>query len=402
MFPTRRLQALLSLLASCFVLAAGACGEGRKKTLDRESAGGAGGHGGEPSSAAGGAEAAAGALEADDSSYAGSATDGATCRPGLTRCHGDLGFQRCEPEGVWGESQSCGGYSDNGTSSYCAVVDSGDEPWAACVDPACWWWIESGLRGAAAVGVCVGSESYRPCNSDGILGRAAACEGACQVVGSLDGRELGYCDAVCTPGERECLAGSLYRECVGGRWATEPRVCGSGAECQPLATGRLADVACGGPCEPGTSRCSPDGAGVEACSEEGEWEAQGPCALGRCVRSGAQAQCQTECRPGERLCAFDGAASEMICTESGLWGEPEPCQAGAGCRLGTAGAAGCLPCVGGEVQGGNVWGVVDRRCEGDAVSSCGLDNEFQAAEPCSAGQSCVEVRRGASVLAYCE
>jgi hypothetical protein len=65
--------------------------------------------------------------------------DGGPCPRGSTRCHGLMGYQECLDDGGWGESHSCAGYSTNGTASYCAVVTpTGGEPWAACVEPACW------------------------------------------------------------------------------------------------------------------------------------------------------------------------------------------------------------------------------------------------------------------------
>jgi hypothetical protein len=395
------------LVALPLTLGSGGCDERAENSPDAGDLGTAGGAD-DGESGAGGDELApsssAGASGAPDSTgYGGSGTEGDTCLPGLTRCHGQLGFQRCTPEGVWGVTQTCGGYSENGTSSYCALVDSGEEPWAACVDPACWWWIDSGLAGAEdQAGVCVGTSSLRPCHVDGILGRAIPCSGVCRTVGELDGRALGYCDPLCEDGERECLAGPLYRECQGGVWSSSARVCEGGEECQPLSLGIHSDIKCGGACELGSSRCSADGTSVESCTEQGEWEAMAPCLLGRCVRSGAQAQCQTECAPGQRACASDGAASEAVCGETGLWGEPTPCEVGSSCRVGTSGALGCVECVGSELSGGNAWGVADSYCEAAALVACGPDNAYQAAEPCAGGQSCVELSRGAARLAYCQ
>lgn len=123
---------------------------------------------------------------------------------------------------VWGPSQSCGGYSESGTSSYCAVFDAGDEtPWAACVDPACWWWQQSGLDLAEARGgVCVGPEQLRRRLVGILLRLPEGCAGTCRQVGELDGPALGYCDSECREGDRECLGGALYRECVKERWST--------------------------------------------------------------------------------------------------------------------------------------------------------------------------------------
>ncbi|HEX2881858.1 MAG TPA: hypothetical protein VHO25_20170, partial [Polyangiaceae bacterium] len=74
-------------------------------------------------------------------------TDGGLCIPGVPRCHGDFGYQQCEQDGTWGAPHSCAGYSSDGTSSYCVMTPGTEtnEPWAACVDPACWYWITRGF-----------------------------------------------------------------------------------------------------------------------------------------------------------------------------------------------------------------------------------------------------------------
>ena len=404
MFPTPRLRALASCCVLVSLAVASGCGQGAHKTAENGGNSGASSAGADAGAGAdgdpmGGAESA-GSSATDDSSYAGNNSGDGECRSGQTRCHGQLGFQRCTPDNVWGASQSCGGYSENGTSSYCAVFDDGGGPWAACVDPACWWWKQSGLGTEdAEPGVCVGAEQVRRCVA-GILRQPEPCAGACRRVAELDGRVLGYCDAACDDGDRECLGGALYRECVDGSWSTEAHSCEKGALCQPQSYSLHPDIKCGGACELGTSRCTDDGLGVERCSDAQEWQAEA-CALGRCVSSGAQAQCQTECKPGEHACAFDGAATELTCSEVGLWSEPVVCAEGATCRVGTAGALGCMKCVGPALGGGNAWGVSDSRCDGVGVAQCGAD-DYEASEPCGEAQGCVELRRGAATLAYCK
>jgi hypothetical protein len=397
-------RALTCCCAVVLVAAGYGCSEIARENPEGEageaaSSAGAGGRGG--ASMGGAALAGAGTSAVDDFSYAGNASGDTLCRSGETRCHGQLGFQRCTPDGTWGASQSCGGYSDNGTSSYCAVVDDGGGPWAACVDPACWWWLRSGVDlGEGRAGVCVGADQVRPCQAS-VLTTPRQCEGVCRRVAELDGRVLGYCDASCADGDRECLTGPLYRECVKGRWSPKAQSCADGAECQPLATSAHPDIKCGGACEPGASRCSGDGSSIESCDEKQEWQPASPCALGHCVQSGAQAQCQTECKPNERACAFDGAASELVCSERGLWSEPIACDAGAMCRVGTAGALGCMRCVGPNAPSGNAWGVTDSHCDASGVAECGAGNDYAAGTPCVAGQICVELARGAATLAYC-
>ena len=196
MFPTPRVVILVSSAACLFGVAASGCGENH----DAQSVGNAAG------SSAGAAD---NPPATDDSSYAGGSDQDGKCRSGQTRCHGDLGFQRCTPDGTWGASQTCGGYSENGTSSYCAVVDDGGGPWAACIDPACWWWLKSGVKlGDGRAGVCVGDDQLRPCQASS-LSRPEPCVGLCRRVGEIDGRVLGYCDDGCEEGERECLTGPL-------------------------------------------------------------------------------------------------------------------------------------------------------------------------------------------------
>jgi hypothetical protein len=382
MFPTPRSWAWLLLSVS----GVAACNDLPKIPLDSSSAAGAGGVG-----------EGGGSPPTDDSSYASESAVG-ECVPGQTRCHGQLGFQRCTPNGSWGSSQTCGGYSETGTSSYCAIVDEGGGPWAACIDPACWWWMEHGADlSEGRVGVCTGASEIRRCGPSS-LGSPQACAGSCRAVADLDGRALGVCEEACTSGERECLAGPLYRECTDGSWRVS--TCPDDLECLPSGDGPHFDIRCGGACTPGTSRCGADGAAVESCSDAGVWEPITACAVGRCVASGPQAQCQAECRPGEHACAFDGVAEARVCGDDGRWAPPATCEEGSLCRIGTAGALGCLACVGPMQRGGNAWGVADSRCAEDGVETCEGDDSYAPAEAC-AGE-CVEIQRGASRLAYCK
>lgn len=400
MVPTLRRHWGLTFVTLLGVSGASACSkiaENFRETAESR-AGAAGEGGADATTAAAGADA--GPSSTDDSSYAGNSDGEGECRPGQTRCHGRFGFQRCTPDGIWGASQTCGGYSENGTSSYCAVVDEGGGPWAACVDPACWWWLHSGAElGPGRAGVCVGASEIRPCGAS-TLSVPEPCEGTCRRVTELDGRVLGFCEAACRDGDRECLAGPLYRECTDGVWSAAARQCEEG-DCVPSGAGAQPDIACGAKCEPGTSRCTLDGPAVETCSDAGAWQSAA-CTLGRCVSGGAQAQCQTDCKPGERACGFDGASDELVCNSQGLWDVPSACAMGALCRMGTSGALGCLTCVGPSLSGGNVWGVADSRCHADALAMCGTDNEYASPVACADGKTCVEVKRGAATLAYCK
>jgi len=224
---------------------------------------------------------------------AGYGSDGGACTPGVPRCHGDFGYQTCQQDGTWGTSHSCAGYSENGTSSYCAAIpDPSGQAWAACVDPACWYWITKGLvTGKVQVGICQPDGSIKQCSPGGTLARAD-CHGVCTQIGSLDGRALGYCSPACIEGARECLQGSSFRECQGGRWVDPPTACPGGAACNPSSIGELPDIRCGDTCDPGTSRCSPDLGSIEVCSDAAQWQTDHACALGRCRASGPQAECQ--------------------------------------------------------------------------------------------------------------
>lgn len=314
-----------------------------------------------------------------DAGEAGS-LDSGQCHPGETRCHGQLAFQSCTPDGEWSASQSCAGYSEDGTSSYCAWVTSGAQSWAACVDPACWWWLGNGLDDSSTHGgVCGADGAFRACEASGVLGPSEPCAGQCREVAQLDGRRLGYCVAECRAGERECVAGPLYRECQNGAWST-PRACAAGEACQPLAAGALLDIRCGGDCIEGTSHCSADRLRVESCADGGT-----ECSTGRCVQSGAQAQCQLECQPETVACAFDGDVFERKCSELGRWLVPTACATNERCRVGSAAVIGCAECAPG-----------DSLCVEDSIASCGADNVF--APPIACPKACVQ----AGAFAYCE
>jgi hypothetical protein len=337
---------------------------------------------------------------AGDARDAGYATDG-PCTPGVPRCHGDFGYQMCEQNGTWSESHSCAGYSTNGTSSYCSEIpmDTGDT-WATCVDPACWYWLRRGTpAGATAVGICQPDGMINRCSSGGTLS-LAACDGVCTRVTTLDARPLGYCAPACADGARECLGGPFYRKCSGGRWSDEPAACDG--DCNPVATGTVPDIRCGGKCDPGTSRCSHTVAGVDVCTPEGTWVADRTCLLGRCRPAGPQAQCEAECAEGQRDCAFDGAGAERRC-EAGRWTAEMTCAAGTSCRLSADLPLGCVACVGARPGGGNAFGAADRRCGTAGVDVCGADNAWHLDEiPCPDGKACTSFQRGPSSLAACQ
>ena len=128
----------------------------------------------------------------------------------------------------------------------------------------------------------------------------------------------------------------------------------------------------------------------------------GRCLLGRCRAAGPQAECETECTPGEHQCSFDGAAAERVCDLKGLWMSETACAAGTACRLSGDRALGCVECVGPQPGGGNAFGVADSRCGLLGVDGCGDDNRWHATVECPDGDVCASLSRGASQLAACQ
>ena len=357
------------------------------------------------------APAAAGGDECSESSAGqgnggGSGADGTagadplSCTSGDTRCQGPTGYQQCTPDGEWGGPQSCQGY---GEMNHCAVVSAGyDTPWAACVDPACWYWKSAGLTGQQGlVGVCLADGGFRACNDGGILEDASECAGGCVSVGEINGLSLGFCRPECEDGAAECLGGPLYRECSGGRWLRTAKRCESGTTCQPIGESALPRIACGDTCTPGTTRCAARSNGIEHCAEDGQFEAAEPCAIGVCQSKGLQAYCAPLCVEGAVDCAFDGAPSVRRCIEPGEWDAEDACPMGTTCRKSGGKSLGCVECIGPESPDGNAWAVADSKCEADAVLECSADNGWKAAVDCAQGETCVALTKGASSLAYC-
>jgi hypothetical protein len=244
--------------------------------------------------------------------------------------------------------------------------------------------------------VCADDGTFTRCTSGGVL-VPDACDAGCIQSGTLDGLTLGYCSPRCAEGSAECLGGPLYRECVAGRWSVAPKQCAAGQPCNPITSGALAQVRCGGAC---------DGGAVEVCGSTGDastaWALDRACELGRCVQAGQQAQCQADCSPGQHQCAYDGAQTDRSCGDAGLWGPEVPCVQGTTCRLSGSVALGCAACVGSNVAGGNAYGAIDSACQDGGLSTCGPDNTYAPAAPCEAGSACVELTQQASRVASCE
>ena len=200
------------------------------------------------------------------------------------------------------------------------------------------------------MGICQPDGTINACSPGGTL-TPEPCNGVCTRVTTLDGRDVGSCAAACEDGARECLGGAFYRVCAGGTWKTDRT-----------------------------------------------------CLLGRCRPAGPQAECETECAPGEHQCGFDGAGSERVCDDKGLWMPEAACATGTSCRMSGDVALGCVACVGARPGGGNAFGAADSRCggaSGAAVETCGDDNQWLAPAECPDLVGCNEISRGASTHAGC-
>ncbi len=321
--------------------------------------------------------------------------DASVCTSGDTRCQGPTGYQQCTPDGIWGPPQSCAGY---GNSNHCLEISP---EYAACVEPACWYWNVAGLLdNDDRVGVCLPDGGFQACNAGGTLDRTAECAGVCVTVTVINDSNVGFCRAECVDGEQECLGGSLYRQCQGGRWERVARSCEDGSSCQPLADTALPQIQCGS-CTPGTSRCVAGQSAIETCGESGQFEEPVECGRGVCQSKGVQAYCAPACTVGAPDCAFDGAPAAKSCVEPGEWSVEEACATDTSCRTSGGTALGCVECVGPAAPGGNAWGVADSRCNGDEIMDCGDDNRWQPGTACPAGETCVELKSGPSSLAYC-
>ena len=151
------------------------------------------------------------------------------------------------------------GISENGTSSYCvAIPDPSGQAWAACVDPACWYWITKGFlrEGSRSAFVC-------PMDRSNDVAPAARCHGPCATAcARRSARSMAARSATAV------RLASRVRESVSEvrPFASVTMVAGAihrarvrtARRCNPTSSGPLPDVRCGDMCDPGTSRCSSD------------------------------------------------------------------------------------------------------------------------------------------------
>lgn len=121
--------------------------------------------------------------------------DAGVCTRGVPRCVDAEHYRPCQDNGQWGEVRSCAGYAERGGGGNCADLPTAEgEPWAVCMEPACWHWLQRGEPvPGASVGICNTDQEVRPCREVGTFSRAVACSDACTRITTEDGVELGYC-----------------------------------------------------------------------------------------------------------------------------------------------------------------------------------------------------------------
>ena len=174
---------------------------------------------------------------------------------------------------------------------------------------------------------------------------------------------------------------------MNGRWGSTTGAC-DGARATRWRRARCPTSAAAARAIPGTSRCRADGAAIETCAADGTWTLDRTCLLGRCRPAGPQAECETECAPGEHACAFDGANAERVCDDKGLWTRRDGLRApDTTCRLSGDVALGCVACVGARAGGGNAFGEADSRCAGAGFETCGADGAWHPIA-CPDGGTC--------------
>ena len=328
------------------------------------------------------------------------------CTPGEQACTSDRrGFKNCDANGEWAPSQLC--YNTTEVLLECQQAPnlaSGQLPHVVCSDPVCYR-VQSGL-GRKDGGVCEGG-ALRACGDDGRVSDVAVpCStGICQTLSSTKygGLQPGACNDDCQQGDERCVDGSpLYQTCEDGVWSSTTQTCPGNDVCFDFSEDGRSKRICGGECVPGTRRCS--GVQIQACSAQGRWEIAKDCDLGECQGSSyTPAACTVECVPGAVVCsggtrvASDGTSygrtAEMVCTSQGLLPTSSTtCPGTETCRTSRTGETlGCVECVGTGAAGGNQDGLPDNRCSsvGEAVETCGSNNDWGTTAACGLNQSCV-------------
>jgi hypothetical protein len=346
----------------------------------------------------------------------------ADCNPGDQRCAGDgHSTQLCDSMGHWQTNMVC----DQTTFQAC-MTDPSNMKAVLCGDLLC-------ARGFA--GTCDAQGGFRACGSNGkVAATGTPCTGGvCSALpppmipvgGSY---QPGQCAAECQTGDTRCPAdgSSVFQQCMNGLWTTGTS-CPTGTLCYGyVANGRSASVC--GECAPGSHRCTnnngaldggvPSGGGdtypdIETCGAMGTWGAPAACPMGVCTLtpSGSDATCMTQCVPGQTVCigaasttaspglTIVGTTGSTVCNANGFPStkptDVKMCTGEQTCRKNVSGnGIGCVVCVGPGVSGGNENGLVDTRCDPNAVDVqvCKATNTWptMASTACTGAQMCVD------------
>lgn len=383
------------------------------------------------------------------------------CIPGEVVCGGYFGGDNdsvygCDENGEWQEQETCNDGVEKALTCFQSQgMEPGDLRTAQCVDPLCAhiWAIDQynfSWYDAAYYGFCDGGE-LRTCDETGLVvpaAEATACaSGVCYDSGSSYedngyGFTLGWCEEECQDGETRCVdiygtdidyygwgdaSSPFFMTCVNGVWdrgqyqACPADVVGDPApNCfqifEPAQQGEnIANVVCGGVCQPGFRHCNIDldtpansYTGIEVCGDDAQWGPSDDCDVGSCrdeQPSGYQqvwdAECVFDCVPGTYNSVYEpylidaGAAyyGEALCGEDGRFGDPVRCDGPVSTTF-VDEREGCFECYGPDLAyyWTNYWGQdipVESMCDIDGnIVWCGADNMWEDAVSCGTGNTC--------------
>ena len=308
------------------------------------------------------------------------------CSVGLTRCAPDgNGYTECGQFDVdacldWGAAIACP--AGQTCSLGACAADCQDE----CVAGS----LRCGAGGPESCGnfdgdACLEWSVPTPCAAD------ETCEaGACLPAAA--------CQHECVGDARQCGAGGVqicgnYDDDACADWGPATP-CPDGQSC----SGGTCQAQCSDECAAGSVRCGAQG-GVETCGNFdadacAEWSAGVPCAAGESCSAGVcAAGCQDECVQGATRCGDGGVqrCGQHDADDCVEWGLGTACPAPTVCALGA-----CVDSCQDECAAGS------RRCQGDAVESCGNYDadaclEWSTTTPCDAGLIC----SGGQCVAQC-
>lgn len=214
---------------------------------------------------------------------------GGACQPGTKQCDG-LKSQTCDENGKWA------------TSTNCAFVCGGE-----------------GVCG----GQCVpgtqqcSSANAQKCSDKGLWTTTETCDFSCNFSGGQ-----ASCGGACTNGTKQC-SGSVPQTCTNNEWT-------SGALCPFICS----NGTCGGECSPGAQKCGVLG-GIQTCSPEGKWLAEGSSCPFTCTNG----TCGGACKPNAP-CQDDGnQCTDDLCNPQGTQCLHPP--KGNGAQCGSSSASVC-------------------------------------------------------------